>query len=238
MIMETFEASFGSETIAFSIERRDRKTLSISVLPDLTVEVFAPNDASLDSIVERVKKRAPWIQRQLRYFDQFQPRTPARRYLAGETHLYLGRQYKLKVLGGIQDAVKMQRGQIIVWSTKPRSEAHTREMLRDWLLQRAKVKFSERLEASLERFSDPARMAPRGLIIRDLSQRWGSMTKRGNLVLNRALIGASTEAIDYVITHELCHIEHPHHGREFFDLLRRVMPDWEKRKLKLERQMA
>ena len=66
----------------------------------------------------------------------------------------------------------------------------------------------------------------------------GSMTGRRNLVLNRALIGASTEAIDYVITHELCHIDHPHHGSTFFDQLRRVMPDWEKRKLKLERQLA
>lgn len=64
------------------------------------------------------------------------------------------------------------------------------------------------------------------------------MTGRRNLVLNRVLIGAATEAIDYVITHELCHIDHPHHGSAFFDQLRRVMPDWEERKLKLERQMA
>lgn len=238
MSPEMLEATFGSETIRFAVERRDRKTLSISVHPDQTVEVLAPEDASAERIIERVKKRGPWIRKQLRYFDQFQPRTPRRRYLAGETHLYLGRQYKLKVLPSIQNMVKMQRGQIVVSSTRPRHEEHTRELLRDWLLQRAKVKFSERLMICQERFADPEKMAPNGIIIRDLSHRWGSMTGRRNLVLNRVLIGASTEAIDYVITHELCHIEHPHHGREFFDLLRRVMPDWEKRKLKLERQMA
>ena len=232
------EATFGSETISFSVERRDRKTLSISVLPDQTVEVFAPDDASVELIIQRVKKRGQWIIKQLRYFDQFQPRTPERRYLAGETHLYLGRQYKLKVFAGIQNVVKMQRGQIVVWSTKPRREEQTRELLRDWLLQRAKVKFSERLAICQTHFSDPDKMAPNGIIVREMSHRWGSMTNRRNLVLNRVLIGASTEAIDYVITHELCHIEHPHHGRDFFDLLRRVMPDWEKRKLKLELQMA
>jgi predicted metal-dependent hydrolase len=238
MSAEVLEASFGSETIRFGVERRDRKTLSISVLPDQSVEVIAPEDASAEHIIDRVRKRAPWIRKQLRYFDQFQPRTPERRYIAGETHLYLGRQYKLKVLHSIQNSVKMQRGQIVVSSTRPRREEQTRELLRQWLLERAKIKFAERLEFSKERFANPEAMTPQGMIVRDLSQRWGSMTKRGNLVLNRALIGASTEAIDYVITHELCHIEHPHHGREFFDLLRRVMPDWEKRKLKLERQMA
>lgn len=238
MSAEVLEASFGSETIRFGVERRDRKTLSISVLPDQSVEVVAPEDASAEHIIDRVRKRAPWIRKQLRYFDQFQPRTPERRYIAGETHLYLGRQYKLKVLPSIQNSVKMQRGQIVVSSTRPRREEQTRELLRQWLLERAKIKFAERLEFSMERFANPEKMTPQGMIVRDLSHRWGSMTKRGNLVLNRALIGASTEAIDYVITHELCHIEHPHHGREFFDLLRRVMPDWEKRKQKLERQMA
>lgn len=238
MNVEMLEATFGSEMIRFSVERRDRKTLSISVLPDQTVEVLAPVDASPERIIERVRRRGAWIRKQLRYFDQFQPRTPDRRYLAGETHLYLGRQYKLKVLPGIRNLVKMQRGQIIIWSTRAQREEQTRQLMRDWFLQRARVKFAERLTISQNRFANPERMAPHGLVIRDLSHRWGSMTKRRNLVLNRALIGASTEAIDYVITHELCHIEHPHHGREFFDLLRRVMPDWEKRKLKLERQMA
>jgi hypothetical protein len=60
----------------------------------------------------------------------------------------------------------------------------------------------------------------------------------GKLILNRALIRASVDAIDYVITHELCHMRHCHHGGAFFDLLDRVMPDWEKRKLRLECQLA
>jgi predicted metal-dependent hydrolase len=60
----------------------------------------------------------------------------------------------------------------------------------------------------------------------------------GKLILNRILIRASVESIDYVITHELCHMRHNHHGGSFFDLLDRVMPDWEKRKHKLECQLA
>ena len=64
------------------------------------------------------------------------------------------------------------------------------------------------------------------------------MTPAGRLVLNRALIQASVKEIDYVITHELCHRAFHHHGREFFDLLARVMPDWEARKTSLELRLA
>jgi predicted metal-dependent hydrolase len=64
------------------------------------------------------------------------------------------------------------------------------------------------------------------------------MTKTGRLVLNRSLIQASVYEIDYVITHELCHREHHHHGPKFFELLERVMPDWQSRKRSLERRLA
>lgn len=238
MSAEVCEVAFGQNTITFDLVRRERKTLSISVHPDLAVEVLAPTDASFEKIAEKVLKRAPWIQNQLKYFAQFQPRTPKRSYVAGETHLYLGRQYKLKVVPHIQNSVKMLRGQIMVKSTKPRNQEHTRDLVRDWMLKRARVKFSERLEICRGRFADPEAVVPAGLLIRDLSQRWGSMTARGNLVLNRSLIGAATDSIDYVITHELCHIECPHHGTAFYEHLGRVMPDWERRKTKLERQLA
>ena len=71
-----------------------------------------------------------------------------------------------------------------------------------------------------------------------MRQRWASMSPRGRLTLNIRLIRASTDAIDYVLTHELCHIEHPHHGRAFFEQLDQVMPDWRVKKAKLESALA
>jgi predicted metal-dependent hydrolase len=64
------------------------------------------------------------------------------------------------------------------------------------------------------------------------------MSPAGRLLLNRRLVQAPVDAVDYVITHELCHIAEPHHGSSFFELLDKVMPDWERRKQRLERLMA
>ncbi len=64
--------------------------------------------------------------------------------------------------------------------------------------------------------------------------RWGSMSPKGNMSLRLDLIRAPDECIDYVILHELCHLVHPNHGREFWALVERLVPDWKRRKRLLE----
>lgn len=229
---------YGEHCIDFSIMRRDRTTLEIAVEPDTSVVVAAPQDATLAAIEEKVRKRAAWIRRQQRYFTKFLPRTPDRQYVAGETHLYLGRQYRLKVIPHVQAVVKLVRGFIVVQTQRPERPEVTRELLEAWYRQKAQNKFAERLEVNLFRFPVPEEFRPKGLIVRQLRQRWGSMSPSSRLMLNRRLIEAPVDAIDYVITHELCHIAVPHHGPEFFELLDRVLPDWPDRKDKLEKRMA
>jgi predicted metal-dependent hydrolase len=134
--------------------------------------------------------------------------------------------------------VKLIRGFILVQTHKPERIEVTRDLVDAWYRKRAQIKFAERLEFNLQRFPAPDDFRPKGLIVRQLRQRWGSMSPASRLLLNRRLIEAPTDAIDYVITHELCHIAVPHHGPEFFDLLDRVLPDWPKRKDRLEKIMS
>jgi hypothetical protein len=100
------------------------------------------------------------------------------------------------------------------------------------------VKFAERLEANLVRFPNPEKLRPKGLIVRQLRQRWGSMSPKHRMLLNQRLIQAPLDSSDYVITHELCHIAEPHHGPAFFRLLNRLLPDWHRRKQRLEYLMS
>ncbi|MBU3887920.1 M48 family metallopeptidase [Methylosinus sp. KRF6] len=238
MTTECHSIQYGESRIAFAIVRRGRTTLEIAVEPDASVVVAAPRNAPLAAIEAKVRKRAAWIQRQQRYFNQFLPRTPDRRYVAGETHLYLGRLYRLKVVFHIQASVKLARGLIVVQTHRPDRAEVTRELVEAWYRERAHAKFAERLELNLLRFPAPDDFRPKGLIVRHLRQRWGSMSPSRRLLLNRRLIEAPTDAIDYVITHELCHIAVPHHGLEFFEILNRVLPDWRERKQRLELRMA
>ncbi len=229
---------YGEHKIDFTIVRRERTTLEIAVEPDASIVVAAPQDAPLTTIKAKVRTRAAWIRRQQRYFIQFLPRTPDRQYVAGETHLYLGRQYRLKVVPHVQATVKLVRGFIVVQTHRPGKVGATRELVEAWYRERAHERFLQRLEVNLKRFPNPVNFRPKGLIVRQMQQRWGSMSPNHRLLLNRRLIEAPMDAIDYVITHELCHIQVPHHGPAFLELLNRIMPDWQKRKDRLEKRMA
>lgn len=238
MTIETGRLEFGGHVINYTIVRRVRKTLEIAVEPDCSVCLVAPMDSTLEAIEAKLRTRAPWVLRQQRYFSQFLPRTPARRYLAGETHLYLGRQHRLKVVSHTQKAVKLLRGELVIQTHSPDRPEVTQAMLESWYKAKAREWFPERLSVNLQRFPDSERFQPTALVVRTMRQRWGSLSPGGRLLLNRRLIEAPVSAIDYVITHELCHIREPNHGAAFFALLTQVMPDWQRRKALLERALA
>src|SRR4051812_3211745 len=99
---------YGDETIPYVVRRIDsRKTLGIEVHPDGSVVVRAPGDCPASVIRERVRRRASWISHQLEDFALYQPRTPGRQYISGESHRYLGRPYRLKVASSISMGVRL-----------------------------------------------------------------------------------------------------------------------------------
>ncbi|MBT2497572.1 M48 family metallopeptidase [Agromyces sp. ISL-38] len=232
--------TYGEHTIEYSLERRERATLEITVTPHGVVEVVAPVDAHIDAVEARVRRRARWILRQQRYFVQFLPRTPPREWVPGETHLYLGRQYRLRI--GERAAqvrrVRLIRGFLLIDGCAFDDRDSIERVVRTWYRQHADVQFRRRLEACAARFPEASRPTPTSIRLRAMPARWGSMSPGGCLTLNPELVHAPVDAIDYVITHELCHMIEPHHGRAFFELLGRIMPDWEPRKQRLERALA
>lgn len=224
--------------IEYALKRSNRKTLAISVLPDGSVEVVAPLRASADAIDNRVRRRRRWIAKQRLYFAQFEPRLTPRRYVPNETHLYLGRQYRLALKNGGQgDAVSADGARLIVRTRRPASARKVEALIDAWYATRAHARFSARLDALFTPFARRGLAKPK-VAVRSLKRRWGSLSHAGTLTLNRALIQAPPSCIDYVIVHELCHLVQADHGPKFYALLVRLMPDWQKRKLRLERMLA
>ncbi|GAB4122491.1 MAG: SprT family zinc-dependent metalloprotease [Sideroxydans sp.] len=223
---------YGRETIRYEVRfLPSRQTLGIEVHPDQRVVIRAPVGCTEDVIADRVRKRASWISRQIADFQRYSPRTPQRQYISGETHLYLGRQYRLKVGVGETASVRMMRGQLLVTMPGSTDPERVKAMLHRWYLDHARQIFGEVLDQCLLRFKGHQR--PR-LIVRAMQSRWGSLSQAGSMTLNANLVRASRACIEYVVTHELCHLRHRDHDASFFKLLGRVMPDWEQRKQKLE----
>jgi hypothetical protein len=227
-------ARWGRIEIPYTCKLSARKTLAISVLPDLSVEVRAPQGTPPEVIRERVARRGAWIKKAWREFELYLPKQPPRRYINGETHRYLGRQYRLRAEQGDEDSVKCLRGYLLVTSRSEPIPEVVKSLLDGWYREHARRVFRERLAECCRRASLAGIMEP-PLILRKMLTRWGSCSSKGRVYLNLELIKASKECIDYVIMHELCHLKVPSHGPKFGRLLAKLMPDFEGRKRKLDR---
>jgi predicted metal-dependent hydrolase len=228
---------YGSAVIEYILDWTTRQKLSISV--DLErVSVVAPHGVDPEDVDKRVKRRARWILRQQRKFAEFKPVTPERKYIGGETHRYLGRQYRLKIEPAMEtERVRLLAGRIVVESHRPTDPSATRDLVGNWLRQRAHEVLRQRFEAAAP-IADRLGIAVPHLRICEMKKRWGSHTPSGRIILNDRLIAARRDCIDYVIIHELCHVAEPNHSSRFFRLLSRTLPDWRERKERLERSTA
>jgi predicted metal-dependent hydrolase len=229
--------TYSTHQLKYRLRFSSRRTTGITVHPDGAIEVVAPKGTDPKDVEARVRRRARWIVRQLSYFEQFRPRSKPRQYVGGETFLYLGRQYRLKLIKSDRDEVKLKSGFLVVTSRGRTSSRRVRDLVKGWYNERAKARILERYERIVPRFVRlGCRVSPPA--IRKMSRRWGSYSKTGRVLLNPDLIRAPIACIDYVITHELAHVVHPHHGAKFFEMLEAMMPDWIERKNRLEPMLS
>lgn len=232
---------YGSKTITFDLSFETRKSLGIRVFPDGKINVKAPIDTAIEKVFEKIKLKAPWILKQQDFFQTFNPLTPDRKYINGETHLYLGRQYKLRIMNYELEKVKFDRNFLTVFTNNNSSE-NVKKILEKWYKEKAKEWFAKLLPECLDKFSTKEKLIIHNssliIEVRSMQKRWGSCTQAGKIILNPDLVKAPKGSIEYVIIHELCHLVHHRHNKAFFDLQERIMPDWKKWKDKLEYCLA
>jgi predicted metal-dependent hydrolase len=96
----------------------------------------------------------------------------------------------------------------------------------DWVKNKAKPFAHDRMK----RFTLKLQREPNNIIIKDQDKRWGSCTASGTILLNWRIFLAPASMVDYVIAHELVHLKHMNHSKEYWDVLRMLIPDYEQRK--------
>lgn len=226
------EFVFGSFVYCYDLVKQDRKTLSLTVTPDLKICVKCPHKAGDERIESFLKRKWFWLEKQLKFFGKYQRKEYKKEYVSGEGFHYLGRQHQLVVKRGPENKVSLLRGVLVVHTTKAVSDGnHTKKLVSDWYAEKTNQIFNERFEEMKARF-DYKNMPD--LSVRDMKRRWGSFVNKNKIVLNPKLIHVSKDCIDYVIAHELCHLRYKNHDKKFFKFLDEKYPKWERVKEKLE----
>jgi predicted metal-dependent hydrolase len=165
------QVQYGRKTISYALEFQDRSRLSISVYPDKRVVVVAPQDTSLPEVQARVMKHLSWINRQRNYFERFNPLPSEQKFISGETHLYLGRHYRLKIRKGEENSVKLKGRFLVIVSNKPKDTAFNKNLLMKWYKDHARELFQVKLEKCLQD-APVLKMHTPKLSIRSMATRW------------------------------------------------------------------
>lgn len=216
-----------SESFVYSLRRTARRqTVAIVVEPDQRLTVLVPTTAAIETVERILRRRLSWVRRKRSELAALPPPLAPRLWVNGETHRYVGRQYRLKLIQGTDTSVKLSGPYFRVTLPNVGDREMVQDLMQRWLRQRARVMVAERARKIIRNTSwlDIVDLPP--ITIKALTHRWGSTTKAGRITFNLDVVKLPLPCLDYVIAHELVHLKIPNHSPAYWRMLGRVMPDW------------
>lgn len=204
----------------------------LKVTPNLEVILNVPLDASQKEIDYILAKRKKWIAQKLDFFKARQ--MPPRLLISGEDFFYLGKRYRLKVIKSTKEQVAL-KGKFLEIHLANKDDFRKKDlMIKEWYHERAKHQLNE----MLLHYTKILKLEIKSFSIRPMKTRWGSChIKKQHIVFNLELIKKPKRSIEYVVLHELAHLKHPYHNKNFSNFLDLHMPNWKEMKKRLEEKL-
>lgn len=197
--------------------RSRRRTIALIIERDGSLTVRAPMRASHATIDSFVQEQTAWILRKRDAVKRILE-IPAKKYVDGETFLFLGSPYDLKLVRPQRPALKFENGFYLSKAAQKRGE----QIFTRWYKERLLEIISARADEFAKRYD----FSPKQVKITSAKKRWGSCSPNGTLSFTWRLILAPLDVIDYVVVHELAHLRVRNHSRKFWKLVESILPGY------------
>lgn len=213
--------------IEYSLKKSERKTTSIYIERDGAVSVIAPAPFEIDKIEQIIESKRSWIYRNLAEWEDLNRTRVHREYVNGESFLYFGRHYRLQLVDvdNVHDelqteALKFLNGQF--WLRKDAVQKAPEHFKLFY-----KTKLQKKLKERFKQYQSKMGLEPTDVKVMELQNRWGSCTGKGVLNFHWKCAMLPLSVLDYVVVHELAHIEQADHSPAFWRSVEKVMPGYE-----------
>ena len=229
---------YENQEIHYLLEHKPVKNLNLRIHKDCKVYVSASPAIPVEEVDDFVVSKRNFIfsaQKKFREMAHYTPRP--KQYVSGETFYLLGRGVRLKVEKNLHDTISFDGVYLHLCLKDPDDFAKKQSMVTRYLDEQRQTIFGEIISEIYPVFQKYGVPMPT-LRIRDMETRWGScLTKNGIITLNKKLLEAPRNCIEYVVMHEFCHFLHPNHSKQFYAFLTMLMPDWKQRKETLDKDI-
>ena len=205
------------------VRTKRRKTISLQITDDATLVIRAPFNVSEQTIRNLVAEHMDWVIRKKQEILSRNPKFVKKEFVNGEGFLYMGKYYRLTIVDTQYDPL-LVKGDVFFLSRRYLPIA--REVFISWYKRKAYEKISERVQW----YAKKRGFYYNRINITNALKRWGSCSFHGNLNFSWRLIMAPLPVIDYVVVHELVHLEERNHTRLFWGKVKMLMPDYKRHK--------
>lgn len=199
----------------YNVIYKKRKTIGLEIKNNGTIEVKAPIGTKKSIIDDVLTKKELWINSVLKKLEK-------REYLKENEIMLYGKIYKIIIKEDkeiLRELIKIRESSIFVYT---KNKENTKFVIKAYLKKMALNYITNRVND----FKDIFRIEPKSIKINEQKSIWGSCSYDNKLSFNFKLIMAESFAIDYVIIHEMCHMIHKNHSKEYWELVESIMPDY------------
>lgn len=230
---------YENKEIRYLLEQKPVKNLNLRIHKDCRVYVSANCDIPVQRVDDFVVRKGEYIRSaQQKFREMAQYAQQPKQYVSGETFYLLGRGVRLKVEKSMRETIASDGIYLRLCVKDPADFAKKQRLVTRYLDEQCRTVFEEVISEIYPVFQKYGVTMP-ALRIRTMETRWGScLAKKGIITLNKRLLGAPRNCIEYVVMHEFCHFVHPNHSKRFYTFLTMLMPDWEERKRVLDNMVA
>ncbi|WP_326672483.1 M48 family metallopeptidase [Streptomyces sp. NBC_01257] len=204
-----------------------RKSVRVTVERDATITAAVPPGTDHKALETLLRSRLTWLYAKVGDRRADAAERPTRRFIDGEGFYYLGRSYRLKTVREAPRPFALVEGRMRLRQDRRPTAA---EDLIAWYAERGRQWLPARVAPWAERMKAPMTE----LTVRTLGYRWGSCSHAGAINVHWAAMQLPSSLIDYVLVHELAHLHQANHSPEFWQVVSRVLPNFESRRQKLD----
>ena len=224
MIRQQDKVRYGTITIPYNVIKTGRTKTSELIVDADTIIVRAPLDKDKFEIQKIVLEKARWILKKQKEYRETIPEITKPSFKKDTTLPYLGNNYSITIIKKqSKDSIDLvdEKFEVKVKSSK-NSPSQIKKLWENWLREKAQDVFEEKVEL----YSKKLRVKVNRIAIKNIRNRWGSLTNSSVINLNVNLIKAPEDVIDYIILHELCHLQIKEHSYQYWNLLHKFMPNY------------
>ena len=231
--MKKKRVTIGSRELEVDIVRSSRRTVALYVRPGGTLLIRAPWYVPLHLLMQFVHRKSVWVEKQLIRLKDYKPIIETATVHDGSVLTFMGRQVIVSVITGKRNSIKLENDNLSVTVSGTAAPEKITALTEKWYLREAREYFVARTGELASNYS-ALLPAPGPIGVRKMKRRWGTCHSNGSIWFNRELIKRNPELIDYVIIHELCHLVHHNHSKDYYTLLASIVPDYKELRKRLQ----